>query len=1145
MKKTVLLLCMLALSVLSISAQGGKGKFLIIYDVNGQEEHMSSAGISFVHDNQSSQYAWRPIDSPWTTFETLGEAFNIKNVNSIIRYFDSDNQISVEIPQNAPITNSDIIVKAYGDEISPSNENSYSTGASYVSVVNSEGKIIYDSYISLDENDDTRAVEINALETAYTLLIPIFPFVFEPTSDQILSTLKALLSELPETHSLAAAIDRSIIKNGYLVMDDIDAEYNIAADAIVEKIGLRDNYLGRRNIRRVKPYDYQEPYVVNGNWVYGLKLAMSESNFDWIGPRWHCTFTAYNSNRFAYTAWLRGYKTENGVLYYNDEDMETMMKRILKPQRVSTFMGTFTSWSGLKDYFSDTYRLFTEDNFGFDDMTWDNTKLSFDMNFYSEKDVVIVAGPADNEFMLYYNILKVVLGPVVKALTKGISTLASNATDGQSELYESDYLVPFITDLLTDVDYKFNFQAIYNSDESLGEKAAAILDLTWPKFQKYMDKFAVEQLNLMTEREAIKYFGFFTTAQLRKAMEDISKNWNKYLKVVEIAGDTSLGLLGLTEGSYYYDIAIDFGPDDPLTLETYQVNVAKGKEVYIPISSGNGNYKLKTSAPNVATAVIKDVGSSSSGGLQYSVLITGIDEGKCVVTVTDTRLQEANIEVEVTAPNSCFSCPDGNHPHMIDLGLPSGTKWACCNVGATTPEGYGDYFAWGETQTRNYYDWSTYIHSDGSQESCHDIGSDIAGTQYDAATANWGTPWQMPSLAQCEELINNCTSIWTTQNGINGRMFMGPNGGTIFLPAAGVSDTGSLYNVGSNGYFWSSSLNSDYSDSAWYLDFGSDYANLYDDYRILGQSVRAVTSSGLPSPSINVTTLSATDISGTSATLNGSVAASNTNKSFEAGFFLSTTSSSPSSTDYTKNVTCSSSSPVGNFSASATGLSAGTKYNYRAYVLYDGKYYYGDTKSFITSSSASYTSCPDNNHPHLIDLGLPSGTKWACCNVGATTPEGYGDYFAWGETQPKDEYKWSTYIHCDGSFDNIYDIGSDIAGTQYDAATANWGTPWQMPTEDQYEELINKCTSVWTTQNGVNGYKLTGANGGTLFLPAAGYWYGASLFHERSFGFYWSSSLEDSSAGFDAWCLYFYSTYAGMNDEARYHGHSVRPVRKN
>lgn len=860
MRKMILLSFMLSLSVFDASAQGGKGKFLTIYNVNGQEVQNSSTGVSFVYDSQSGRYAWRPIDSPWTTYSSLGETFNIENVTSIFRYIDSDNHVSVEIPSNANLTDDDIIVKAYGDEITPTKDNDYSTGASYVSVVNKDGKIIYDSYLSLDENDDTRTVEINALETAYTLLIPIFPFVFEPTSDQILSTLKGLLSELPETHALADAIDRSVIKNGYLVMDDVDAEYTTAVETIIGKIGLRDNYLRPKNIRRrVKPYNFNDPYVVNGKSVYGLKLEMNESSFEWLGPRWHCSFTAYNSNRFAYTAWLRGYKTDNGVHYYNDEDTETMMKRILKPQRVSTFMGTFTSWDGIKNYVSDSYRLFTEEGFWFDDMTWDNTKLNFDMSFYSEKDVVIAAGPANNEFMLYYNVLKVVLGPVVKAFTKGINKLASNATDGQSELYESDYLIPFITDLLTDVDYKFEFQAIYESDESLGQKAGAILGLTWPKFQTYLDEFAVEQFNLITEREAIKYFGFFTTAQLRRAMEDIGKNWNKYLKVVEKVGDASLGVLGLTEGSYYYDIAIDFGPDDPLTLNTYQVNVEKGKEVYIPILSGNGNYKIETSDSRVATASIKDVGSFSEGGLLYSVLITGVDEGRCVVTVTDTRLQEATIEVEVTDKQGAPTT--GQAPanaEAVDLGLPSGTKWANMNVGATAPEEYGLYFAWGETQgytsdtsDGHSFNWANYKWCNGSQSTMtkYNTKSDYGTVdnkttldpEDDAAYMNWGSSWRMPTWVEIDELRDNTTSEWTTLNGVKGmKITSKTNGNSIFLPAAGYRNGTYVRYLGEEGLYWSSSLDSDYPQGADDMDFNSSGVSMLNNYRRVGYSVRAV-----------------------------------------------------------------------------------------------------------------------------------------------------------------------------------------------------------------------------------------------------------------------------------------------------------------
>lgn len=195
-----------------------------------------------------------------------------------------------------------------------------------------------------------------------------------------------------------------------------------------------------------------------------------------------------------------------------------------------------------------------------------------------------------------------------------------------------------------------------------------------------------------------------------------------------------------------------------------------------------------------------------------------------------------------------------------------------------------------------------------------------------------------------------------------------------------------------------------------------------------------------------------------------------------------------------------------------------------------------------TPEEKAYTTCPDDHHPHLIDLGLPSGTKWACCNVGASTPEEYGDYYAWGETQPKDEYNWSTYIHCDGSSNTCHDIGSDIAGTDYDAATVNWGAPWQMPSKEQIQELLDNTTDTWTTQNGVDGCKFTGSNGGTIFLPAAGSRWNSDLYHAGSNGCYWLSTLNEGYP-YSAWGLDFDSDGAYWGGDYCGYGNTVRPVR--
>ena len=179
--------------------------------------------------------------------------------------------------------------------------------------------------------------------------------------------------------------------------------------------------------------------------------------------------------------------------------------------------------------------------------------------------------------------------------------------------------------------------------------------------------------------------------------------------------------------------------------------------------------------------------------------------------VLDYKIQEVKKKIaERDGPKlpSYKQCPDGNHPHLIDLGLPSGTKWACCNVDAKKPEEYGGYYAWGETTTKNEYSWDTYKFCNGSANTCHDLGSNICGTQYDVAHVKWGGSWQLPTLDQLMELVDNCRSEWTTVNGVIGRSFIGFNGASIFLPAGGNSGETGKELVGSLGNYDSGTLSS-------------------------------------------------------------------------------------------------------------------------------------------------------------------------------------------------------------------------------------------------------------------------------------------------------------------------------------------------
>ncbi len=225
----------------------------------------------------------------------------------------------------------------------------------------------------------------------------------------------------------------------------------------------------------------------------------------------------------------------------------------------------------------------------------------------------------------------------------------------------------------------------------------------------------------------------------------------------------------------------------------------------------------------------------------------------------------------------------------------------------------------------------------------------------------------------------------------------------------------------------------------------------------------------------------------------------------------------------------------------------------------DGVYTYvftafEDNSVIQVTGVAVYSNTEVNGHKY-VDLGLPSGTLWATCNVGATKPEEYGDYFAWGETEPKSYYEWSTYKYCNGSYDTLtkycnngnYGIVDNKKTLEAidDAATANWGGNWRMPTKGELNELISYCTWNWTTLNGVYGCRVTNRIDASkyIFLPAAGSYYKSHPGDNvGTSGVYWSSSLGESYTE-ASYYLYFgsgsqHADYANNRSE----GIPVRPV---
>ena len=465
--------------------------------------------------------------------------------------------------------------------------------------------------------------------------------------------------------------------------------------------------------------------------------------------------------------------------------------------------------------------------------------------------------------------------------------------------------------------------------------------------------------------------------------------------------------------------------------------------------------------------------------------------------------------------------PNANGHEYVDLGLPSGLLWATCNVGANSPEEYGDNFAWGETKPKTTYDYDTYYWYFNDELTKYCTDSEYGTVDYktilelsdDAANANWGGDWRMPTNEDLDELRSQCTWTWSKKNGANGYMVTGPNGNNIFLPAAGHRDDlfhgPILVNAGSNGSYWSSSLDTD--GFAYGLSFGSGYMDMIGNDRLYGLSVRPVMSLGF---TFDV----AFDSNGGDGTMQSiaikyaEVFSIPENKFTRPGYEFICWSTK----------------------ADGTGI------NYE-----DGaKFSIG---SDITLYAQWYRKETNITHEY-VDLGL--SVKWATCNVGANKPEETGYFFSWGETKPKAKYNMATYKWCNGDYFSMtkYCTSSSYGTVDNkttleltdDAANANWGGDWRMPTEEEQQELIDDCTWDRTTKNGVNGYIVTGPNGNSIFLPAAGGRYGSVFGTAEHDGSYWSSSLYYYSS--HANDLNFRSDYVGLSNASRDCGLSVRPV---
>ena len=338
---------------------------------------------------------------------------------------------------------------------------------------------------------------------------------------------------------------------------------------------------------------------------------------------------------------------------------------------------------------------------------------------------------------------------------------------------------------------------------------------------------------------------------------------------VELSHGLSKVNFVLSLGEVYYNLKVSRSDNPVKQFRVKNVNTGfTFKPGSVTVKSGTqkditpfeGDYTPSTSSNKTATAIFEAIMAPqtfAAGELEVSFRIVESDGIWTDFTWTNTSVitlesgKTHNLPVSATRPDVY------NGHEYVDLGI--SVKWASCNVGAGEPWEYGDYFAWGETEPyysslepltwksgkSGGYSWSSYFDTsdNGTTFTKYTTGkSTILSAADDAATANWGASWRIPTLEDYYELSHNCTVVWTTQNGVNGRLFKSKlNGNSIFLPAAGFLGSTKFYDVGSEGYYWFSSIINTSPGSGWNLSIRSSAMSIPGVIRKNGLSVRPVT----------------------------------------------------------------------------------------------------------------------------------------------------------------------------------------------------------------------------------------------------------------------------------------------------------------
>lgn len=316
------------------------------------------------------------------------------------------------------------------------------------------------------------------------------------------------------------------------------------------------------------------------------------------------------------------------------------------------------------------------------------------------------------------------------------------------------------------------------------------------------------------------------------------KDGTQYLNIIGYkAGTTTVTVTDVRSGrTQTCDVTVG---STPIKLSATKLRMREGETKIVTISP-KGAYTIESSKPDVVSTFVDLTNNSGSNRLLTVIQITAHHADRATITVTDpVRCRMGTIDVEVVDINAVADPADA-----VDLGLPSGMLWAAWNVGASAPEEPGNYYAWGETLEKTNYSWSTYKHCDGTAETVHEMDDNICFTEYDVANNQWGGLWRMPTYEDFNELNKNCTKQWEQLKGQWGLRFTGPNGNSIFMPAAGYFAGRALNEESMKGYYWAGNFNTRsmyYKTKPTYLylyDNSADYS--FSDNQYVGYNVRPV-----------------------------------------------------------------------------------------------------------------------------------------------------------------------------------------------------------------------------------------------------------------------------------------------------------------